>query len=350
MVTIKDIAKKAGVTPATVSMALRGDSRISEKRMRQIQTIAEELGYHPNFMARGLQRGRSMTIGLLANTLSIEVATREVVCLEKILSETDFKMYVSFTRGRGDNVFDMVRDLISRGVDGIILSRLMITEEIQEKFNSFKLRVPLIFSRSYGILPENIDNVFCDYTVGVREAVKHLVELGHRNIRMITAGRGSKREQRITGFLDALREFSLPCNDDSIFSVNTVAEKVKYSWSLPMIPEHVVEDMKIFREKYPECTAVLCGNDLTAMVVIQAMNKLGVKVPEDFSVIGFDNILASNYSQPALTTISQPSDKIMAESADQLFRRIEDRDCPPEHKVIPTELIIRESTAPPRSK
>ncbi len=349
MVTIKDIAKKAGVTPATVSMALRADSRISEKRMRQIQTIAEELGYHPNFMARGLQRGRSMTIGLLANTLSLEVATREVVCLEKILSETDFKMYVSFARGRRDNAFDMVRDLISRGVDGIILSRLMISEEIQEKFNSAKLRVPLVFSRSYGILPENVDNVFCDYTVGVRDAVEHLFELGHRNIRMIIARKGSRREQRITGFLDALREFSLPNDDDSIFAVDTTAEKAKHAQSLPMVPGQVVESMKVFREKYPECTAVLCGNDLIALVVIQAMNKLGVKVPEDFSVIGFDNILATNYSQPALTTINQPSDKIMTESADQLFRRIENRDCPPEHKVIPTELILRESTAPPKS-
>lgn len=334
-VTMSDVAKRVKMSRATVSAVLGNKEHCfaSEKTKVLIRKTAEQMGYTPNLLARGLKNGRTCTIGLIESSIQNEVKQQEVVQFTNLLGERDYRLYVSYSKGEEQLLRLACEDLLARGCDALIISgRIMIpdyriVDEITDRAVFITNLPPLDWERV----------IYYDYAAGMIQAMEYLYDtLGHRGIRMI--GRYWSTffdDRRVVSFLEMLKNFGLPA-DNPVRSVDQIAE---------VTPEFMC---KFFAEA-PDCTAIICSNDLLAMRVIQSCVKLGMTVPGDLSVIGFDDIESSSYSTPALTTIRQPLEEGVRETFKLLMNMLEN-DSDPVCRRLPARLIVRESCGVPRHK
>ncbi|AZB44802.1 LacI family transcriptional regulator [Bacillus sp. FJAT-42376] len=338
MTTIKDIAKAAGVSVTTVSRALNGYSDVNEKTRKKIIEISKQLNYSPNILARGLVMNKSKTIGLLVSGFNKESIkdnfTFEVLSgINQYAAETDYDLVLfntNSTKQREKTYAQLCRE---RRVDGVILQGIKTDDPyLQEVVES---NIPCVLI-DIPIQTENVGYVTTDNVLGAESAVRHLIELGHRHIAMVNGHEFAfVSQERLEGYKNALSNAGIPFCEELVLN-GLFQEEASKGVTGQLLQEH------------PEVSAVFCASDLMAIGSVKAAAKLGLSVPEDLSIIGYDDILLSSYLTPSLTTIAQNKQMLGFQAAKLLTDMLENGSMP-SHLVLDTELKIRQSTGKVKS-
>ncbi|PTL38015.1 LacI family DNA-binding transcriptional regulator [Alkalicoccus saliphilus] len=338
MATIKDIAKEAGVSVTTVSRALNGYSDVSAGTRKLIEKTAQELNYSPNTLARSLVMNKSRTIGLLVSELNRSGAkdmfTYEVMCgINDSAADEGYDLVLFSTNTVKQKQKSYTQLCRERQVEGVIMQGIKMDDPyIKEVIES---NIPCVFV-DVEVEGENVGYVTTDNIFGAQIAVKHLINLGHRNIAMMNGhDQAHVSAKRRKGYERELIEADIAVQEEYIINgefLEPVAETKAYR----------------FLEKNKHITAVFCASDLMALGVMKAATRLGLKIPEDLSIVGFDNIVLSEYTSPQLTTIGQDKYQMGYEAAKMLTSMLTNRIPTQKIATLDNSLIIRGTTAPPK--
>ncbi|MBR8658029.1 MULTISPECIES: LacI family DNA-binding transcriptional regulator [Bacillales] len=329
--TIYDVAKKAGVSISTVSRVINNTGRISAKTKKRVLDVIEQLGYQPSVVASALTGKRTRTIGLIipdvANPFFAELARR----VEDRGRELGFNLLMCNTDNNPDTE-DMYLSLLrQKSVDGIIIGTNARNHRVLRELLEENLPVALIAQD----IPElMIDVVAVDDYLGGYQAAQHLVSLGHKRIAILVGNMNRTSDKyRLEAFRQALEDHGLELTEDLVIRTDYSREDGK----------RAAREL-LTSPKRP--TAIFACFDFLAIGVYQAAKELGLRIPDDVSVVGFDNTILASIVDPPLTTIAQPIDEMGRQVMDLLVREIEGDKKTKQRVILPPELIIRQSTKP----
>jgi LacI family transcriptional regulator len=321
-VTIKDVARAAGVSASTVSRALSMPDLVLPRTRERVQRAADELGYHPNRAARGLITGRTGNIGLIVPDLTNPFFPGVVKGVQSRARESDFSVFLADTDEDPTAEAGLVRAL-SKQVDGIVLCSPRMAEE---DLRSVIGETPVVMlNRRVGQIPA----ITIDNADGIRQAVAHLAALGHRRIAYVAGPRlsWSNRERA-----RALRSVTAATGIDLVEVGNFAPQFAGGIAAADLVLAAGV-------------TAVIAYNDLVALGLLNWFATRGVKVPEAISVMGFDDIVLSGMVSPSLTTVAQPQEPIGRAGVDMLLQLLEDPErAAVARRELPSQLMVRHST------
>jgi LacI family transcriptional regulator len=332
--TLRDVAAAARVHPATASRALNPGTRllVSEETARRVTEAAERLGYRPNPVARSLRTRRSHTIGVLIPDLNNPLFPPIVRGLEDRLAEHGYVALIGNTDSdlaRERMIFDQMR---ARHVDGFMVATATLQSTILDEAAEAGLSVVLMNRTAQGY---PFSSVSVDNEQGVRAAVSHLVSLGHTRIGHIAGPQDiSTGLARLRGFRDSMRSHGLEVRDSQVVYASAL--------SLP-------EGLRCGRELLEgdrELTAIVAGNDMLAVGCYGAFDELGLRCPQDVSIIGFNDMPFIDRLRPPLSTVRFPHYQLGAEAAKLLLERIETGGGPVKILYLAPELVARGSTVP----
>lgn len=338
-VSIKDIAEAAGVSHPTVSRALRGQGRMSDTTRTRILTLAEEMGYTPNLIARGLVMQRTNSIGLVVTNIGDPFHSEIIRGVERVVRDNQYSLFLGSTTADPDQEMQVVRSFQERYVDGIIVSSSQVGDLYADLLNELGIPIVLINNHAEG---NNIHSVSHDDYAGGRKMMEHLLNQGYRRIAYLgneqQAGRAHQARRR--AWQTALAEIG-------------VEEQVTADAPDYRIPSGVVGTERLLEKAHqvwarpPE--AIFCYNDLVAIGAINALRARGLNVPEDVAVAGFDDLAVVAYIEPALTTLHQPRYEMGIRAIEMLLTLLE-TDPASRRQKQPTdihyvgELMVRRST------
>jgi LacI family transcriptional regulator len=314
-VTIKDIARELGISPSTVSRALKDHPDISPQTKKAVNELAEKLNYQPNIVALSLRQSKTNTLGVIIPELvhfffSTVISGIEDVAYKALFNSRVDGMLISVSRET--NNFEHIEGILAKGVPMVFFDR------VYENANS--------------------STVIVDDLSGAKEATHHLIEQGCKRIAHLEGPPNlGITKQRLEGYLEALREAKMPIHKELIVSC----------------PLGTIEEGKIATEQLLQSSnppdAIFATNDPAAMGAMQAIKEAGLKIPKDIAVVGFSNWFFSALLDPPLTSVDQPGFEMGQEAAKLLIRQIEfkskdNEDPTPETKILKTRLIVRESS------
>lgn len=314
--TIQDVAELAGVTKGTVSKFLNPNDGyyVSESTRARIEVAIEKLDFQPSAIARGLTRNHTMTIGLVAADIQNPFYPDMVAGVQQVFEKEGYTLVLGSSGPDPDREQAIIRSMIRRRVDGVILGSARLQIDELENLTKSGTRVVLA-SRD---LPELVtDTVVIDNFAGGELAVDHLVSLGHTHIGHIAGPQNVVPfQQRLAGFRAALRRHGLAADETLIReSLSTPAEGARHALEL------------LERDDRP--TALFVGNDNMALGAMDAARRLGLRIPQNISIVGFDNIALGANSFIALTTVDSEAKWIGEEAARVLLQRLENGESPP---------------------
>ncbi|AQY52379.1 LacI family transcriptional regulator [Listeria weihenstephanensis FSL R9-0317] len=335
MATIKDIAKDTGFSVTTVSRALNGYSDVNEETRAIIRASAQKLKYSPNMLAQSLVTKKSKTIGLLVTDLKRESVKDnfvfEVLCgVSEYVATIDYEMIlISTTTSRQRNkTFSQV--VGERNLDGVVIQGLKkddpyLTEAVASNLPTVLIDIP-IENDSTGF-------VTSDQEESVKTAIKYLSRLGHKKIAFMNGHKHAYvSEIRFKAYQEALSEIGITY-DEKLICYGDFEEEKAYQTALN------------FLLATQDVSAIFCASDIMALGVLQAARELQISVPEELSIIGFDNILLTRYVSPSLSTVAQ-SPFELGKAAATLVLEIINKTSSEHHQVLQNELIVRESSGP----
>ena len=331
-VTIKDIAKLAGVTHPTVSRVINNNPVIGEKTRTKVLKIIKELKYQPNLIARGLVNKKTKVFVLITPVLDPHILPI-IKGVEESCKKYDYALMIKSTDYWADERLSYLQIAENWLVDGIFILNDVYYKTIPAKVKKLQNeKIPFVFINKY-LGSKKVNTVSIDNYDAVYQAIKHFVSLGRERIGTLSGGlRPVDGVERFEGYKEALKKFNLEY-DESI---------VKHSyWDR----EEAYEDMKSMLyavNKRPD--AMFCANDWMAMGAIKAIQEKGLKVPEDIAVIGFDDIETGRYIKPSLTTLRPPLEDIGDKAIKLLLKVIEDPDTPIDEISLKADLRVRQST------
>ena len=333
-ITIKDVALRAGVSPSTVGRAIGGYGYVSQKTRQRVLKAVEEINYHPHGIARSLKTGKSCTIGYLMPSITNPFFSHIARGIQDITSSYKYNVILCDTGRDPEKIRSFGKMLIESRVEGVIHS-LPGGEETKNLVDLLReCGIPVVVASGSTRL-QYVDRVLSDRIQGSFEATRHLLELGHTNIGVIAVKNSTTSSLRLKGYRRALEKKGLTM-DDSLIS-----EGLDYS------EESGYTQMKMLLMRTKRPTAVLAFNDLMAVGALQAAEEEGLSIPQDSSLIGFDDTFAT-LTRPQLTSIALPMYGIGKVSAQVLFDRILKHDKgKPKEIILAERLIVRKSTAPP---
>ena len=331
IVTIKDIAKEAGVSVATVSHVINETRFVSDELQERVKKIMEKLDYYPNLMAGSLRRKRTNTIGLIVPDNSNPLFAELSRAIEDLGFSSGYSVMLCNSAYDFDKELKYIRTLRSKRVDGLIIIPTTTKSDHINQLVENKVHVVVLDRTGTGV---KADMVSVDNFQGAHDATMHLINSGHCCI----------------GYID--RPFDLPHSLDRVHGYSKALEDkgIKLQKGLIVKGGFSYEDgakaMQILLKQKPIPTAVIAFNDITAIGAIRAIKDQRLKVPEDISIIGFDDIPQSSYTIPRLTTVHFPKYK-MAEAAYKLLTEKIEGSVSEEgvRVILPTRLIIRNSTS-----
>lgn len=324
-VTIRDIARKANVSVSTVSRVLNDSSYVDEGKREAVINAAAALQYQPNAAARSLVRGQTETIGVIANDMGSRFCGAIAQGIAMELQETNYSPIVSDALWSEKTERKAIRNLVARGVDGIIV----IGGELPlDRLNELCATKPtLVVARA--IKSWNKSNIYVDNFAGAYSATSLLIESGHRDIAFISGVVGRQdATHRFEGFQQALSDRKIEFREELFIESDFVAE------SACRATETLIE-------RGVDFTAIFCCNDHTAFGACQTLTKRGIRVPEDVSLVGFDDHPMAAYMSPPLTTVNQPDRKLGRLAAQSIIKLIKGVET--DSKVIIPEVIVRDS-------
>lgn len=330
MATMRDVARQAGVSISTVSHVINNSRAVSSGARERVEAAMAELGYKPNALARSLRRQQTHSIGMIipdsANPFFAEIARG----IEDASFSQNYHVVLCNTEGDLEKQITYTNLLIRNQVAGIVFVAAGISTELVEDLQQRQVPLVVVDREVPGV---NVDTVLTDHYQGGRLATQHLVDLGHRRIACISAGSElSPSSERLTGYEDVLLENGLPV-DEALIVRGDFQYKSGYE-----------AGQKLLSLADPP-TAVFAGNDLMAVGCISAVTQQGRRVPDDLSVVGFDDVRLASFTNPPLTTIAQPKREIGKLAVEMLLDRIHDLHSPARFERLDTELIVRCSTA-----
>jgi LacI family transcriptional regulator len=332
--TSADVAARAGVSRTTVSFVLNGraGAGIPEETWRRVEDAARELGYHPHGAARALAGGSSHTIGLVLRQSPDQVSVDALLAetLWGIGSEAHLGGYRVLVEPLSPGLGHYTDLVSSQRVDGLIVSGPRTDDE--ELVALVEQGFPIIVQ---GSLPSvAVPSVDVDNRAGARAAVDHLLGLGHRRIACITNAplAYTSAADRLAGYRDALDAASIGYAPELVVEG---AFDAASGWTA----------MGKLLARAPDVTAVFAANDIVAFGALRAVREAGLRVPGDISVVGFDDIPLARHFDPPLTTIRLPARDLGAAAGRALVERLAGR-AGMERRLLPTELVVRDSTAP----
>lgn len=326
-VSIKDIARAAGVSPSTVSRALHSHPGISAETGDRIRLLAEEMGYTPSLPARSLVTRDTATIGMVITHASDPFLARLVVGVEECARSEGYAVFLSSSYRDAEREQEVIRSFHERRASGVIVTGSQIGTGYLELSQRFPLPIVLTNCSGYPY------SVSTDNQAGAQQAVEHLVHSGHRRIAYVSNQRSSRtNRERLAGYRAVLREHAIPVDDDLVLEGDGTLEGGARA------------AQQMLASSQPP-TAVFCFNDMAAIGVIHAFNRADYRVPHCCSVVGFDNLELAGYYCPPLTTVRQPSYEIGRRAMRMLLKLIQGRE-EVQAEILPAELVIRETTGP----
>ena len=328
---IRDVARHAKVSSATVSRTINGISTVNPALAKRVWQAIEELNYFPNTQARALVSGRSRILGLIVSEITNPFFPELIQQFEDIAVESGYEILIGSTNYDQQRTASVVRRMIERKVDGIAVMTFGIATPVLEELAAREM--PLVFIDT-APNKSNACVLKVDYQAGIHQAVQHLAALGHRRIAFISGPLSQQSAAaRRDAFLKAMAEIGakVPA-DDIVEGTHTL--------------EGGMESMSTLLKKKTRPTAVMCSNDMTAIGVLHELYGRNLRVPDDISVIGFDDIHIAGFTLPPLTTIQMACSDIARSAIEALRSRVEPQDTKPapEEWVIPTRLIVRQTT------
>ncbi len=336
---IKAVAQRARVSTATVSRTITGSAKVSPKTAERVMRAVQDLHFYPDTNARALGSGRSSLYGLIISDITNPFFPELVKAFEDIAVENGQEVLVGNTNYDPARMESCVIRMLQRKVDGVAIMTSEMDDKLIEVFR--RRNIPLVFLDAGDPAP-GVSSVHIDYQTGVATAMDHLIGLGHKRIAFISGPlRLISARIRYNAFQDGLKSSHLNGNPNMIQEGN-----------------HRVDGghdaMKRILDSGAKPTAVLASNDLTAIGAMGAIYEHGLRVPEDISVVGYDDIQLSAFTQPALTTMRLPR----AEIATAAFRALFNSRQPGTNKLakgawyrIQPTLVLRKSTGPaPRKR
>lgn len=328
MATIKDVAKLAGVALSTASYAMSGDSKVSAKTRQKVLEAARQLNYQKNGFAMDLKRSRTNTIALILTDLSGPYYSELIRSIQDVALSNSYDLIACSSMGGKDST--AVRFLLEKRVDGAIVLAHNISDDILKA--AAGERFPIVVMDRI-ITGDSLINVVVDGEQGGYTATRHLIDKGHSSIAYISGPANSyDNALRYQGFLRAMREAGLE-------------EKTKWRLSGSFIREGGYKATKMMLMQGELPSAVFYGNDEMAVGGMKALEEGGVSVPDDISVIGFDDIQLAEYIQPPLTTIHQPMYESGSLAGHLLFQKL-NGDPVNEFYKLKINLIERKSVKP----
>ena len=340
-VNLRTLAEHLELSQTTVSLVLNNSpsaKSIPPETRQRVMEAAERLNYRPNYFARSLRQSKSMSVGVLAPDLSEGYFTRVMSGVVQELTAAHYFYFTACHDWRKELIEQYPRMLVERAVDGFLL--------LNTPADGISVPVPVVAISAHSQV-ENVTNIVLDHHAAVELALKHLYDLGHRRIAFM---RGPKAipdsEYRWEAIQEVAREIGLKVDPANVIRIDAEGWSMKTGYH-PMAPEIGYKPMKALLDKHRNFTAIFCFNDIAAIGAIRALKDSGCSVPQDVSVVGFDDIQSAAYSTPSLTTVRQPLFEMGKHGAQVLLDRIANREkqYPPEITMAP-ELIVRESTAP----
>jgi len=326
--TIKDVAELARVHPSTVSRVINNDSRISEKTKEKVILIINKLGYTPNALARGLKTKRTYTLGILIPDITNPFFAEIARGVEDAANKNNFNVILCNTDDKLKKERTYLQILRGKRVDGLILGTAHIKDKSILELEREKFPYILV-SRNIEGLDKNC--IIVDDVEGGMMATEYLIKLGHRRIAHITGPLKTRSAlNRLEGYKLALKKYEIAYRDELVGEGDF---KIKGGYQI----------MKKFLKLTEPPAAIFAANDLLALGAMQAIQKKSFHVPEDFSVVGFNDIELASFVYPALTTIRQPMLEMGAIAVKMLLRIIEEGEFNQRKIVLKPKLIIRES-------
>lgn len=335
-VTIKDIAKLSGVSTATVSKVINHkDNDIGKSTIERVKKIIEEQKYSPNIVARSMITKKTKTIGLVIPDVRNPFFTDLARGAEDVANERGYSLLFCNTDDDLKKEIKYINNLIEKQIDGIALAGAAIRDQSLEE--NMDIKIPIV-SLDRNVYFKGIEGkIEVDNFSGAYDAVNHLVQLGHNKIMFLSGQLNIKLSMdRLEGYKRALLDNSIDYNENLVI-VGRYSSEFGYE---------TMKNMELDRE----ITAIFCGNDLIAIGAMNALKEKHISIPEDISIVGFDDIYISTLVSPPLTTVRQPSYEIGYLAIETLIDILECKKDFSKKVEIKLELKIRESTCKRRSE
>lgn len=330
-VGIKEIAAEAGVSIATVSHAFRNPGRVSDESRKKVLDAAKKIGYTPNRLGASLRTSKSGNIVTIIPDVADSHNAKIIRAIEKVAHRRGYSVLLGDTQGSEEREREFAAMTVSRQADGIILMSHRLPFETGKK----KLKLddlPPIVSGCEFTGHDCIPAVAIDDVQAAMDATHHLISYGHKDIAVITGDMDTTSSRdRLEGFRGAMSQSGLRCDEDLIILSD-------YSLS----GGEAATESLLLRKNRP--TAIFCFSDEIALGCMYALRQHGFRVPDDISVMGFDNIPVAKYFSPPLTTVAQPTEEIGTACATILLDLIEGNEPEKLRNLLPHKLLIREST------
>jgi DNA-binding LacI/PurR family transcriptional regulator len=337
--TIRDVAKKAGVSTATVSFVLnkhRGEA-ISERVRKRVLAAARALDYHPSAAAAGLARKRTRNVAIIfyrdEDLISNQFYSFVVQGAIKEAMDQDYNLLFSYIKKAYKGYSDLPKIVREKNTEGVVFMRMIDPKIVRA------IQARGIFVVAIDHYPEmkGVDSLHIDNRTGGHLAAEHLIELEHERLAMLIAAADRPSiSERLEGFRQGLKEHGLIFNRRSnLFAARSLTFEGGYQAALKLLQ----------RKQRP--TALFCANDEMAAGAVRAAHELGLEVPKDLSVVGFDDITMADYTDPPLTTVGVVKEFMGRRAIARLLERVEGADSQIKQEVVPVRLVLRQSTSHP---
>jgi DNA-binding LacI/PurR family transcriptional regulator len=335
-VSILDIAREAGVSHSTVSRALHDNPLISAEVRDQIQQIARDMGYSPNAVAQSLKGQRTHTVGLVVSTIADPFVGRVVRGIDEVAQKAGMDVFLGVSNNDPEREMAVIESFHRRRVDGIIVTAGQISAHYTHRLACINVPTVLI-NQQAEMASEMLHTVSVDDYLGACQAVDYLVRLGHRSIGYVGAGnRPRSNRMRRQAYIDTLMSAGITPKEDWIkftpadHRYHTDDEADGFQLSIELVQAGV--------------TAIFCYNDMIAVGALMACRERHILVPDQISIIGYDDIEIAQYVTPPLTTIHQPKLRLGQTAMELLLALMANQ--PVEDHILTTELVTRLSTGP----
>jgi LacI family transcriptional regulator len=327
---IKEIARLANVDHSTVSRALRNSPVVRPATIERIKKIARDYHYVPNEIARSLKTQKTKIIGLIVSDIKNPFFTEIISATESFLTRNSYNIILCNTNYNVQEEQKFINILFSRSVDGIIWSPTSLEHLHLDFFNRYKLPCVLLDIKVNNLAT---NSVFVDQEQGAFSAIRHLVQKGHRKMAFLAGPATlSSSEQAIAGFLKAHKTYRVPVDKDLILRIPQNYDAA-YSATLKLL------------KKNKDITAIFSLTDFMCIGIYRALQEMGLKIPDDMAVVGYDDLTLTRFLQPSLTTVRQPNSEIGRKAAELILGNIrEGARWKPQTVTLQPELIVRESS------
>jgi DNA-binding LacI/PurR family transcriptional regulator len=333
-ITIKDIARIAGVSHSTVSRALSGHPGIPLETVQRIKKVAVDLGYVPSAVARSLKTSRSQALGVIVTRIDDPFFSEILQGIEDVLQQVGYSLFVAASNRDFERERKIVQTMRERRVDGVIVCTTQFSEDHYQQLEQVGLPIVAVGNQEITGYRSMISH---DDFYGSCQVTRHLIELGHAKIAFLGNARAERTTQgRLNGYSQEMNAAGIKVKDGYVFH------------SANGRPEGGETGAKHFLDLPDPPTAIQCFNDMQAIGVLKALREAGRQVPETYSVIGFDDIPLAAYSFPPLTTFQQPKYQLGFQAAQMMCRFLQQAPEATSAETLPLKLrgrlIIRGTT------